>query len=115
MKILQTPISDNHKSAMFFNGVVAEDKGYKLATYQDGEIEFMGNEHIGIEIIDLGKKGLINDNDVDNEETIDIFVDKFICIYNGDVCDENLIDDGQLYFDNYDEAIEGFEEFLSEL
>jgi hypothetical protein len=114
MKILQTPISDNHKSAMFFNGVVAEDKGYKLATYMDGEIMLNGKYLIGKEIIEVAKSGIIDDETIE-EYPVDIHVDKFICIYNGDVCDENLIDDGQLYFDNYDEAIEGFKEFLSEL
>lgn len=119
MNILQQPISDMHKSAMFFDGVIAEGKGYKLATYQDGELELINEHnladyHIGVEIIDLGKKGLINDTDID-EETVDIFVDKFICIYYGEVCDDNLIDDDNLYFDNYEDAIQGFEEFLSEV
>ncbi len=115
MKILQTPISENHKSAMFFNGVIAEDREYKLATYMDGEIGFIFDEHIGVEIIELAKKGLIADDDIDNEETVDILVDKFICIYNGEPCDENLIDEGSLYFDNYDDALQGFTEFLTKV
>ena len=115
MKILQFPISVNHKSAMFFDGVIAEDKGYLLATYQDGELEFMDKPFIGVEIIDLAQKTIIDDEDIEQERIIDIFVDKFICIYNGIACDENLIDEGQLYFDNYDEAIQGFTEFLTKV
>ena len=115
MKILQTPISNKHKSSMFFDGVIAEDRGYLLATYQGGEIGFLDETYYDTEIIGLGKKGLINDADIELEKDIDIFVDKFICIYKGDVSDENLMDDDDLYFTDYDEAIEGFKEFLTNI
>lgn len=113
MKILQKPISNKHKSSMFFDGIIAEGKGYLLATNQLGEIGFIDKEYIGWEIVDLGIKGLIDDDDINAEKDVDIFVDRFICIYRGEPSDGNLIDDGQLYFTNYDEAIEGFKEFLN--
>ena len=115
MKILQTPISENHKSAMFFDGVIAEDKRYLLATYQGGEIGFLDETYYDTEIIGLGKKGLINDADIELEKDVDVFVDKFICIYRDNVSDENLIYDDDLYFTDYDEAIKGFKEFLTEV
>lgn len=107
MKTLQTPISEDHKSAMFFDGIIARDEnGFSLETYQDGEIQFMGNVHVGLEIIELAKKGLIDDEDIENEETIDILVDKFFTIKHND----KLIDEDLMY-DDYDEALEEFEEF----
>ncbi len=108
MKILQTPISEIHKSAMFFNGVIAEDqtKECKLITFQSGEIEFMDKLYIGEEISELGQKGILDDNDIDNEEVLDILVDKFFTIeFMG-----NVIDD--LLYDNYDDAIINFQTFL---
>lgn len=96
---------------MFFDGLIAIGKGFELRTYRDGELIFMGNEHIGTEIIELGKKGLIDDSDIDTEDTVDILVDKFICIYNG----STLMDDDKLYFNDYDEAIEGFKKFLKQV
>lgn len=103
MKILQNPISPNHKSAMFFDGIVATKGGLEARTFQSGELEFMDNEHIGEEIVELGRKGLINDDDVENEETVDIHVDKFIGIYLAGT--DELFDEDYLY-DNYDDAIE---------
>jgi hypothetical protein len=112
MKILQRPISDNHKSSMFFDGIIAESRGYKLATYQDGEISF-NNEHlIGQDIIKLAQTGIIDDDVIEEEYPIDILVDKYICIFINEWSNENLIDIDKLYFDNYDEAIKGFEDFL---
>jgi hypothetical protein len=102
MKILQQPISVNHKSAMFFDGLVAECDGNKLTTYNDGEINFMGNIHVGKELIDLGQKELINDDDIE-KETVDILVDKFFMIN----------DNEDMLYDNYDEAIQAFETFLN--
>jgi len=103
MKILQKPISDNHKSAMFFDGVIATRFGLELKTFQDGEIVFMGNVHVGLEIVDLANKGLIDDNDIENKGTVDILVDKFIVITEEG--SENVLDEDYI-FDNYDDAIE---------
>jgi len=112
MNILQKPISINHNSAMFFDGVIEEGESYKLATFQDGKIVFIDNEYIGKEIIELGQKGLIDDQDIENKFSIDIVVDKFICIYYSKVNDKNIVVDETLYFDNYDDAIQEFEKFL---
>ena len=110
MNILQKPISDKHKSAMFFEGVIAEHQAepnnLKLVTFQTGEIVFMGKINVGEEIIELGQKGLINDDDIEqaiyNQGTVDILVDKFFSVsINGEV-DEDLI------YTDYDEAIEEF-------
>jgi len=70
MKIIQQPISIIHNSAMFFNGLIATKPRFELRTFQDGEIRFMGNVHIGTEIIELGKTGLINDDDINNNYCI---------------------------------------------
>lgn len=120
MEILQHPISGDHNNAMFFDGVIAEGtkdgKKYQLATYQDGEITYDDDVYIGKEIITLGEDGSIGDPDIDeafDDESpcVSILVDKFFAIYhNGELVDENeLICDG-----DYDDAIEFFEEFLSE-
>lgn len=111
MKIIQNPISENHKSAMFFHGVVATEGNHSLVTYQDGELLFMDNEHIGAEIRELGQKGLIDDNDIENEDTVDIHVDKFFAITTDGA---NVGEDDAVYCD-YDEAIEAFEEFLEDI
>jgi hypothetical protein len=109
MKILQNPISDNHLSAMFFDGVVAEDGDYSLVTYQDGELGYKDKLYIGAEIRELGETGAINDNDVDEEFTVDIYVDKFFAIkYNDTILEEYIYND-------YDEAIEEFENFLNKI
>jgi hypothetical protein len=111
MKILQEPISPNHLNAIFFDGVVAEGqynrKNYTLETYQSGEVYFMGNIHAGKEVIDLGQKELINDDDIENE-TIDILVDKFIVLK----CNGKIVNKDLLIFDNYNEAIECLKELL---
>ncbi len=106
MKILQTPISDKHKSAMFFDGVIAENGQKKLVTFQTGEIYFQGNIRVGQEIIELGKQGLIDDNDIEealyNNSDVDILVDKFFAISTNDIINED-----DIYLD-YDEALEVF-------
>ena len=106
MNILQKPISDKHKSAMFFEGVIAEHQDKKLVTFQTGEIVFVGKKNVGEEIIELGQKGLINDDDIEqaiyNQGTVDILVDKFFTISINDVVDDDYI------FMDYDEAIEEF-------
>ena len=115
MKILQTPISDNHKSSMYFEGVIAEHiaepNELKLVTFQTGEIYFMGNIHVGNQIIELGKQGLIDDNDIEqaiyNDGNVDILVDKFFTISINGVVDEDII------YNDYDEAIEKFENLVT--
>jgi len=113
MKILQTPISANHKSAMFFDGVVATAKSknldgdYSLVTLQDGELVYDDKLYVGKEII--GLSDAINDVDVEDEVTVDIHVDKFFAIqYNDTVIEEYVYCD-------YDEAIEGFTQFLNKI
>ena len=109
MKILQEPISDNHLSAMFFDGVVAVDGENALVTYQDGELGYKEDLYIGGAIRELGETGAINDNDIDEEETVDIYVDKFFAIsYKGTVLEDTVYND-------YEEAIEEFENFLNKL
>lgn len=115
MNILQKPISDKHKSAMFFEGVIAEHNAepnnLKLVTFQTGEIYFMGNIHVGNQIIELGKQGLIDDSDIEqaiyNDGNVDILVDKFFTISINGVVDEDII------YNEYDEAIESFENLVT--
>ena len=102
METLQKPISDNHKSAMFFDGVIATRHGLELRTFQTGEIQFMGNIFTGTTIIEMGKANLIDD-EVLEEPFVDILVDKFIAIYEEDR--ENPMDEDYI-FDNFDDAVE---------
>lgn len=106
MNILQKPISDNHKSSMFFEGIIAEHQDKKLITFQTGEIYFMGNIHVGNQIIELGKQGLIDDSDIEqaiyNDGNVDILVDKFFTISINGVVDEDII------YNDYDVAIQEF-------
>lgn len=106
MKILQTPIDDKHKSAMFFDGVIAENGNKKLVTQQTGEIYFQGNIRVGQEIIELGKQGLIDDVDIEealyNNSEVDILVDKFFVVSTNDIVNED-----DVYLD-YDYALEAF-------
>ena len=102
MEIIQKPISPEHKSAMFFDGVIARKDGLEVRTYQTGEILFMGMLLVGLEIVKLGQTGIIDDEVIEEERTVDIHVDKFFVIaeQDGNVLDEDYI------FDNYDDAIE---------
>ena len=107
MKILQTPISANHTSAMFFDGVVATEGNNSLVTMQDGELVYNDKLYIGKEII--GLSDVINDVDIDDEVTVDIHVDKFFAInYNGAVLEDYV-------YGNYDEAMLEFTNFLKNL
>lgn len=110
MKILQIPISTKHKSAMFFDGIIATNASFEARTFQDGEIVFTGNVHIGTEIIELGEKNILNDNDIKNKGMVNILVDKFIVITeqgNKDILSENYI------VDNYDDAIKTLKQLQS--
>ena len=110
MKILQNPISDSHLSAMFFDGVIATSgKVHKceLVTYQDGELVYDDKLYVGKEIIALSDK--INDVDIEDEVTVDILVDKFFAIkFNDEILEEYI-------FSDFDEAIEAFKEFVTEV
>ena len=102
MEIIQKPISPEHKSAMFFDGVIARKDGLEVRTYQTGEILFMGMILVGLEIVKLGQTGIIDDEVIEEEHTVDIHVDKFLVIaeQDGNILDEDYI------FDNYDDALE---------
>lgn len=118
MEILQKPITEDHESAMFFNGIVATgEKGgkkYTLKTFQDGELGYRNKLYVGGEIRELAKLGVIDDADVDEEDIVDIFVDKFFVITEeGEEVDVDSYDDN-LYFNDYEQAIEGFENFLNQ-
>ena len=121
MEILQSSISDNHQSAMFFHNVIAwGSKGdgiFVLRIEQEGEIEYKGKVYTGKEIRQLGLEFLINDNDIDSETKVTILVDAWFVISEVINKDFNSVlyatqQDESLIFDNYDEAIEMFEEYL---
>jgi hypothetical protein len=103
MEILQTPLTPNHKSAMFFDGVIAREGNNSLVTLQDGELVYYDKVYVGEEIKLL--IGILNDETIEDEVIIDILVDKFFVInYNGVL----LID---YLYDNYDEALSEFVKF----
>jgi hypothetical protein len=104
MKILQTPISPNHTSPMFFDGVIATEGNSSLVTFQDGELVYNDKLYIGREIIKLSY--FINDVDIDEEVSVDIHVDKFFAIKHNDVVLEDYV------YNNYDVAISEFTNFL---
>ena len=104
MIIKQTPISDNHLNAMFFDGIIAMCNYHILATYQTGEFEFEGKIYVADDIIDLAKEGKLNDVYIDNHDD-NIHVDKFFAVYlNGEIVDEDKL----LFSGDYNEAIEWF-------
>lgn len=109
MKILQHPISSDHKSAFFFNGVIAEANGFKLETFQDGEITYDDDLYIGEAILRLAEDDVIGDPDVEDDGSpcVQILVDKFIAV----TLDGKPVDDEAFIYDNYDDAIEGFKKF----
>lgn len=105
MKILQHAVSENHQDAMFYHGVIAEANGFKLETYLDGEIVYNDELHVGEETPDLAN--LINDDDLaDLDHNIE--VDKFFAITK----DGKLVDEDDLVFNEYEEAIQAFDEYL---
>jgi hypothetical protein len=113
MKIIQFPITANHKSAMFFDGVIATAKSknldgdYSLVTYQTGELVYDDKLYVGKEIQSL--IGIINDQDIEDEVTVDIHVDKFFAIKFNDTVLEDFV------YCDFDEAIKAFEDFLKEV
>ena len=107
MKILQNSVSENHQNAMFYSGVIAESNGFKLETYQDGEIVYKDELYVGDETPALAN--LINDDDLE-ELDHNIEVDKFFAITK----DGEPVDDEIHIYNDYDDAIEAFEEFLEE-
>lgn len=121
MEIIQHPVSPNHMSAMFFEGVVAtgvkDGKNYTLKTYQTGELGFNDQMYMGAEIRELGASGAINDVDIDEENTVDIYVDKFLVITEENGMDlpliSELLPDGDMIFNDFPEAVGMFNQFLN--
>jgi len=115
MKILQKPISGKHENAFFFNGVIARGKKngktYTLQSYPEGEICYSNEFYKGERIIDLGQAMFINDSDVEVEYDVTILEDKSFIIMDG----EKIVDEENLTFYNYSEAIKEFEIFLDVL
>lgn len=119
MYILQKPISDKHLDAIFFDGTIAIGQDtigntFKLITYQSGQIEFDESEYIDVEISILGFKGLINDDSLDDFD-VDVLVDKFFIIVSYlDATDYSKEEyPFETIYNDYNEAIEEFEKFLS--
>jgi hypothetical protein len=122
MEIIQHPISENHMSSMFFNGVVAYGKAnngktYVLRTEQQGQIEFEGQEYLEGQIRELGTTFAINDVDIDAEDDVTILVDNFFTIAEVEEGNlENILDaevqDESRIFNEFSEAIGMFTNFL---
>jgi len=114
MKILQNQVSEVRKSPFFYHGVIAEGKGFKLETYQDGELVYDDGltmkTYVGAETPKLAKTDCY-DADIDAEVIVDIYVDKFFIITKDGV----PFDDESMIFTEYDEAILGFKNFLSKV
>lgn len=108
MKILQPLVSEIQKSAFFYHGVIAEGQGFKLETFQDGEIIFEDKAYVGAETPKLIDTEMVYDSDLELEVTVDIWVDKFFTITK----DGEPVDLDDLIFDYYDEALNAFEEYL---
>ena len=123
MEIIQAPVSENHKSAMFFNGVVAYGKAengktYVLTTEGESEILYDGESWLSGQLRELATKFNIDDEMIEEEQEVDILVDGWLVIaeVNGRNFEDILYAEDQdedRIFDNYDDAIEGFELFLS--
>lgn len=106
MKILQHPVSDTQKSAMFYYGAIATAGDLTLETFQDGEVTFEKKTFVGSETPKLAKED-VHDFDLEAEVIVDIFVDKFFTITkDGKVVDEDLM------LDDYDEAMDAFVEYI---
>jgi hypothetical protein len=123
MEIIQHPISENHMNSMFFNGVVAYGKAkngktYVLRTEQQGQIIFNGQEFLEGQIRELGMTFVIDDNDMEAEEDVSIFVDNFFTIAEVEEGNlENVLDaevqDESRIFNEFPEAVGMFNEFLN--
>jgi len=123
MEIIQAPISTNHMSSMFFNGVVAYGKAnngktYVLRTEQQGQIVFEGQEYLEGQIRELGKSFAIDDNDIDAEDEVTILVDNFLTIAEVEEGNlENILDmdlqDESRIFNDFEEGWIGFNNFLA--
>ena len=117
MKILQTPFTENHKSAIFFHGEIARGKSdndgkkYVLETYQDGEISYEENTYVGADTVKLAELDEVFDTDIEEEMIVQIYVDKFFAV----TCDGKIVENDLLCFDNYDDAIREFKIFLTSL
>jgi hypothetical protein len=117
--ILQNLKSDEHQDAMFYSGVVAVTPNkvngkYVCLMTRDAEIVYNDNKYIGQEIANLGAMYVICDVDIEDE--VDVHVDGFFYIaeFNPttlEIQDIEDVDDDYI-FDNYDEAIEVFEDYV---
>lgn len=97
---------------MFFDGVIATGgRVHKcsLITYQDGELVYNDKLYVGKEIQSL--VGIINDQDIDDEVVVDIHVDKFFAI----VIEGQKVEEEDDVYNDYDEAIKEFENFITEI
>lgn len=106
MKILQQPLSETQKSAMFYHGVIATSGMHSLETFQDGEIGYEYHWLIGADTPKLAQYD-VHDVDLDAEVIVDIYVDKFFVIKYNHV----IIDD--IVFNNYDEAMKAFTKIVT--
>ncbi len=122
MELIQNPISTNHLSSMFFDGVVAYGKAnngktYALRTEQQGQIVYNGIEYLEGQIRELGQAGIINDDDIDAENDVTILVDNFFTIAEVEAGNiENVLamdlQDESRIFNDFEEALMGFTNFL---
>ena len=123
MEIIQHPLSPNHMNSMFFNGVVAYGKAnngktYVLRTEQQGQIVYEGQEYLEGQIRELGMTFEIDDDDLDAEEDVSIFVDNFFTISEVEEGNlENVLDaevqDESRIFNEFPQAFGMFNEFLN--
>ena len=94
-------------------------KNRKKNIYKATKINLLNKERLYKEVqdkrivvgIDVAKTDMFATLMHEDEVIVDILVDKFFAITK----DGEVMDVGDLYFDDYDEAIEGFEGFLKQL
>jgi hypothetical protein len=116
VKVAQNPISDNHKNSLFFDGYVAEglkktdNNIYYLMTYQYGQIKYKGQFYCADEIRKLGEDGNVDDGTVEFTDEVDIIVDRFLIVVDRY---QKPVDLNFYVYDNFDDAIQGFQEFLN--
>lgn len=103
MNIIQPQVSEIRQSAFFYDGVIATKGEFTLKTFQDGEISHEGTRYVGTETPKLAETDIC-DSDIDAEDIVDIFVDKFFIVTK---TDDKEVSDDYLIFDTYDEGIKG--------
>jgi hypothetical protein len=115
VKIAQQPISDNHKNSLFFDGYVAEgiktdNNIYYLMTYQYGQIKYKEINYCADEIRKLGEDGNVDDNVIEFTGDVDVVVDRYLIITD---TKQKPVDVDFYIYDNFDDAIQGFQDFLN--